>query len=105
MLFSDVLPKVLIKHLQLMETIGKASLASWEKNALILIPTPNTLKGMKWDQSLNVSTRDSNILSLLADPQGGRKKDLNRRGSSGNWIEDRVTWKEEMAYKRAMGYL
>eukprot|EP00884_Botryococcus_braunii_P010461 jgi/Botrbrau1/19416/Bobra.0338s0043.1 len=39
------------------------------------------------------------------DPQGGKKKDLNRRGSSGNWIEDRVTWKEEMAYKRAMGYL
>lgn len=39
------------------------------------------------------------------DPEKGKKKDLNRRGSSGNWIEDRVTWKEEMAYKRAMGYL
>jgi hypothetical protein len=34
-----------------------------------------------------------------------RKGDFNRRTSSGNWIEDRVTWKEEMAYKKAMGFL
>ncbi|KAK9819775.1 hypothetical protein WJX72_002212 [[Myrmecia] bisecta] len=33
------------------------------------------------------------------------KKDLSRRTSSSNWIEDRVTWKEEMNYKKAMGYL
>ena len=33
------------------------------------------------------------------------KKDFNRRSSSGNWIEDRVTWKEEMSYKKAMGYI
>jgi hypothetical protein len=33
------------------------------------------------------------------------RKDLNRRTSSGNWIEDRVTWKEELNYKKAMGYL
>ena len=36
---------------------------------------------------------------------GPSKKDLNRRTSSGNWIEDRVTWKEELSYKKAMGYL
>lgn len=34
-----------------------------------------------------------------------KKRDLQKRGSSGNWIADRVTWQEEIAYKRAMGYL
>jgi hypothetical protein len=34
-----------------------------------------------------------------------KKRDLQRRGSSGNWIADRITWQEEIAYKRAMGYL
>ena len=38
-------------------------------------------------------------------PAGKSKQDLTRRTSSGNWIEDRVTWKEEMAYKKAMGFL
>ena len=26
------------------------------------------------------------------------------RGSSGNWVQDRVTWQEELAYKKAMGF-
>jgi hypothetical protein len=38
-------------------------------------------------------------------PAGKSKQDLSRRTSSGNWIEDRVTWREELAYKRSMGYL
>lgn len=43
---------------------------------------------------------------LLADDKGTKhKKDLQRRTSSGNWIEDRVTWKEELYYKKAMGYV
>ena len=37
--------------------------------------------------------------------RNGKKKDLSRRTSSGNWIEDRVTWKEELNYKKAMGYV
>lgn len=32
-------------------------------------------------------------------------QDFNKRSSSGNWIEDRVTWKEELSYKKAMGYI
>jgi hypothetical protein len=36
---------------------------------------------------------------------GKSKQDLTRRTSSGNWIDDRVTWREELAYKRSMGYL
>lgn len=57
--------------------------------------------------------RDCNCCSTAsapADPPtcnaaGKSKQDLSRRTSSGNWIEDRVTWKEEMSYKRAMGYM
>lgn len=33
------------------------------------------------------------------------KRNFRKRTSSGNWLDDRVTWKEEMAYKKAMGYL
>lgn len=33
------------------------------------------------------------------------KYSYSKRGSSCNWIEDRVTWKEELTYKKAMGYL
>jgi hypothetical protein len=34
-----------------------------------------------------------------------KKKDFGRRSSSGNWLEDRLTWKEELQYKKGMGYL
>ena len=40
-----------------------------------------------------------------SDKNNKQKKDLSRRSSSGNWIEDRVTWKEELNYKKAMGYM
>lgn len=44
-------------------------------------------------------------LSADSDKNNKQKKDLSRRSSSGNWIEDRVTWKEELNYKKAMGYM
>ena len=28
-----------------------------------------------------------------------------RRNSSGNWFHDRLTWREELAYKQDMGYV
>ena len=41
-----------------------------------------------------------------ADPLKAKgAKDYSRRTSSGNWIEDRVTAKEQIIYKKAMGYL
>ena len=45
------------------------------------------------------------VYSCDADDKNSKKKDLHRRTSSGNWIEDRVTWKEELNYKKAMGYM
>ncbi|KAK9836349.1 hypothetical protein WJX81_007690 [Elliptochloris bilobata] len=44
------------------------------------------------------------VFGHAGKPTAG-KRDLTRRNSSGNWIEDRVTWKEEVTYKKAMGYL
>ena len=43
---------------------------------------------------------------VFAHKEGkGGRQDFSRRSSSGNWFEDRVTWKEELAYKKAMGYI
>ncbi len=44
-------------------------------------------------------------LAVYVGKPAAGKRDLTRRNSSGNWIEDRVTWKEEVTYKKAMGYL
>lgn len=37
-------------------------------------------------------------------PAGAKPKNYARRGSSGNWLQDRVTWQEELAYKKVMGF-
>ena len=45
-------------------------------------------------------------LFVPADPLKAKVgRDYSRRTSSGNWIEDRVTAKEQIIYKKAMGYL
>lgn len=33
------------------------------------------------------------------------KRDLRKRTSSGDWVEDRVTWREELEYKKVMGFV
>lgn len=37
----------------------------------------------------------------------GSKKvlDFGRRSGSGDWVKDRVSWKEELQYKIDMGYM
>ena len=57
---------------------------------------------------VELHTAAADYLSWMAadsDKNNKQKKDLSRRSSSGNWIEDRVTWKEELNYKKAMGYM
>ncbi len=34
-----------------------------------------------------------------------RRTNYSKRGSSGNWAADRMTWQEELRYKRVMGFL
>lgn len=45
------------------------------------------------------------LQQVCAFAVNGSQRDLSRRTSTGNWLEDRVTWKEELNYKKAMGYL
>jgi|AntRauMFilla1563_2_1112583.scaffolds.fasta_scaffold334287_1 hypothetical protein len=40
-----------------------------------------------------------------APPNAKGGRNLSKRNSSGNWMEDRLTWKEEMKYKMGMGYI
>jgi hypothetical protein len=35
----------------------------------------------------------------------GPKARWTRRSSSGNWMQDRLGWKEEVEYKRQKGFL
>lgn len=34
-----------------------------------------------------------------------RCKDFTQRSTSGDWLYDHATWKEELDYKKAMGYI
>jgi hypothetical protein len=40
-----------------------------------------------------------------SQPSRPRKRQLHQRTSSGDWSRDKVTWSEEIAYKKAMGYV
>jgi hypothetical protein len=40
-----------------------------------------------------------------AQPARPRKRELHQRTSSGDWSRDKVTWSEEISYKKAMGYV
>ncbi|KAK3248294.1 hypothetical protein CYMTET_42236 [Cymbomonas tetramitiformis] len=44
-------------------------------------------------------------LEEVFEGQEKKKKSMTRRNSSGNWVEDRLTWKEELKYKIGMGYV
>ncbi|CAI7792960.1 unnamed protein product, partial [Closterium sp. NIES-53] len=41
----------------------------------------------------------------LREVFGTTKRGVDRRGDTGDWIQDRLTWSEEMKYKKEMGYL
>lgn len=40
-----------------------------------------------------------------AQPSRPRKRELGQRTSSGDWSRDKLTWGEEVSYKKAMGYV
>ena len=40
-----------------------------------------------------------------AEKQNNGQRDFSRRTSTGNWAEDRLTWQEELRYKKAMGFI
>ncbi|KAG0569010.1 hypothetical protein KC19_6G058800 [Ceratodon purpureus] len=45
-------------------------------------------------------------LDKVFEVKGSKKRpDFKRRGSSGDWVKDCLTWQEQMQYKVTMGYL
>jgi hypothetical protein len=52
-------------------------------------------------------TPPSTTAELLpqAQPSRPRKRELHQRTSSGDWSRDKVTWSEEISYKKVMGYV
>jgi hypothetical protein len=50
----------------------------------------------------NVETCD--LVDIFAPPGKPTKDRYNRRGSSGNWKADQLTWREVHEYNQAMGY-
>jgi hypothetical protein len=58
------------------------------------------------DEVFQQHAKTCSLDEVFAAPTGKPgKRDFTRRTSSGNWLEDRVTWKEELGYKKAMGYI
>ena len=57
------------------------------------------------DEIFQQHAKTCSLDQVFASCRKSSKQDFNRRSSSGNWIEDRVTWKEELGYKKAMGYI
>ncbi|KAJ1629701.1 hypothetical protein T492DRAFT_109695 [Pavlovales sp. CCMP2436] len=50
----------------------------------------------------NVET--CSLVDIFAPPGKEKKERYNRRGSSGNWKADQLTWREVHEYNQAMGY-
>ncbi|KAK2080733.1 hypothetical protein QBZ16_000587 [Prototheca wickerhamii] len=44
-------------------------------------------------------------LDEMFEKQNNGQRDFSRRTSTGNWAEDRLTWQEELRYKKAMGFI
>ena len=57
------------------------------------------------DEVFQQHAKTCSLDDVFASCRKSGSEDYNRRTSSGNWIEDRVTWKEEFSYKKAMGYI
>ena len=57
------------------------------------------------DEVFQQHAKTCSLDEVFASCRRSVHQDFNKRSSSGNWIEDRVTWKEELSYKKAMGYI
>ncbi len=44
-------------------------------------------------------------LDAAAAARAQNKRALHKRTSSGDWSQDRLTWQEQVGYKKAMGFL
>ena len=62
---------------------------------------------VRWQQAFALNKPNQSPNQILcfdcAEIFEAKQKKYKKRGSSGNWMPDRTTWAEEMAYKKEMG--
>ncbi|MCO5547763.1 hypothetical protein L7F22_001215 [Adiantum nelumboides] len=70
----------------------------------------NLLQQLLWQQSVNPdhifsSSKTCSLAEIFGTTGSRRCKDFTKRSASGDWLDDHATWKEELDYKHAMGYM
>ncbi|KAI5062284.1 hypothetical protein GOP47_0022823 [Adiantum capillus-veneris] len=70
----------------------------------------NLLQQLLWQQHVNPdrifsSAKTCSLAEIFGTTGSRRRKDFTKRSASGDWLDDNVTWKEELDYKNAMGYM
>ena len=81
------------------ETRSSKRIPEWARTEA-LVPVLTDQAGVDPDQIFPNPTKTCSLDDVFT---GGKSAD--RRGSSGNWFHDRLTWKEELSYKRDMGFV
>ena len=94
---------------------NKKPVPEWAQPARLL-EALRSQQGVDPDKLFDTKIKTCSLAEVFADmppalpaattsSKASKKRDPNKRGSSGNWIADRITWQEEINYKRLMGYL
>ncbi|KAH7332267.1 hypothetical protein KP509_20G079100 [Ceratopteris richardii] len=70
----------------------------------------NLLQQLEWQQGIDpdriFSTEKTCSLAEIFGTTGSRRRrNFMQRSTSGDWLEDHATWKEQLEYKKAMGYI
>ena len=69
-----------------------------------LVPELTKQYQMDPDAIFRSLSRSCALGDLFKHKGNKRKPDFSRRSSSGDWAEDKLTWQEEVEYRRIMGF-
>ena len=75
---------------------------SWARTDA-LVPVLKQQAKVDPDEIFPNPSKTCSLDAVFTERAGGSGK--SRRSSSGNWFHDRLTWKEELTYKREMGFV
>ena len=75
---------------------------SWARTDA-LVPVLKQQAKVDPDEIFPNPSKTCSLDAVFTGHAGGSGK--SRRSSSGNWFHDRLTWKEELTYKREMGFV
>ncbi|KAH7434775.1 hypothetical protein KP509_06G034000 [Ceratopteris richardii] len=70
----------------------------------------NLLQQLAWQQDIDPdqifsSEKTCNLSQIFGTTGSRRCYNFTQRSTSGDWFEDHATWKEQVDYKKAMGYM